>query len=93
MSNTASALWASIVRTVAPLIVGFVVTWATGLGITLDDQFGPLLTTVVAGAISGLYYIAVRLLETYVAPRLGWFLGLAKTPVAYTQESPARHAA
>lgn len=89
MSNAFAALWASVVRTVTPLVVGVVVTWVTGLGVTLDAEFGPLLTTVVAGAISGVYYLVVRLLETYAAPKLGWLLGLAKSPAVYTTESPA----
>lgn len=93
MSKALSALWASIVRTLTPLIVGYVITWVTGLGVAVDDQFGPLLTVVVAGAISGLYYIVVRILETYVAPRIGWLLGLAKSPTSYTPDSPAKHAA
>ena len=93
MSNTASALWASIVRTFVPIIVGSVVGWFVTLGVTLDDQFSGLLTLVVSAALSGVYYVAVRLLETYVAPKLGWLLGLAKTPTAYTADSPAEHRA
>lgn len=90
MSNAAAALWASIVRTVVPLIVGAVITWAVGLGIILDEQFEPLLTSLLMLAFTGIYYIAVRLLETYVTPKLGWLLGLAKTPAVYTPESPAK---
>ena len=90
MSNAASALWASIVRTFTPIIVGSVVGWFVTLGVPLDDKFSGLLTLVVSGILSAVYYVAVRLLETYVTPKLGWLLGLAKTPVAYTHESPAK---
>ena len=89
MSTAVSALWASIVRTIVPIVVGAVLAWVTSIGITVDEQFEPLLTASLTGAFSGAYYIVVRLLETYVAPKLGWLLGLAKTPVAYTPESPA----
>ncbi|WP_378144826.1 hypothetical protein ACFJGV_15215 [Cnuibacter sp. UC19_7] len=90
MSNALSALWASIVRTIVPLVVGAVVSYLVSKGVTLDEQFEPLLGTALTVAFSGLYYIAVRLLETYVTPKLGWLLGLAKTPTDYTAESPAK---
>jgi hypothetical protein len=92
--NTAlTALWASIVRTLVPIIVGAVISFAVSSGITLDEQFEPLLGSALTLAFSGLYYIAVRLLETYVTPKLGWLLGLAKSPSSYTEDSPAKHAA
>lgn len=90
MSNTASALWASIVRTIVPLIVGSVIAWFVGLGITLDPQVEPLLTALLTGVLTALYYVAVRLLETYVTPKFGWLLGLAKAPARYSAESPAK---
>lgn len=93
MSNAASALWASIVRTIVPLLVGAVVAFLVGKGITLDSEFEGLLTTLLTVAFSGLYYIAVRLLETYVTPKLGWLIGLAKSPEGYSKASPAKHAA
>lgn len=90
MSNAIAALWASIVRTIVPIVVGSVVGWAVSLGVALDDQFEALLTAALTAGFSGLYYIAVRLLETYVTPKFGWLLGLAKTPAVYTPESPAK---
>lgn len=89
MSNAASALWASIVRTVVPIVVGSVVGWAVSIGINLDDQFETLLGTALTGVFTAVYYVIVRLLETYVTPKFGWLLGLAKTPAIYTPESPA----
>jgi hypothetical protein len=89
MKNTIAALWASIVRTLTPLIVGSVLGWFVTTGITLDDRFEGLLTLVISGLLTGTYYVAVRLLETYVTPKFGWLLGLAKTPTQYTPESPA----
>lgn len=74
------ALWDSIVRTFTPIIVGAVVGWFTTQGIALDDGFEAALVIVITSVTSGIYYIAVRLVETYVSPKFGWLLGLAKTP-------------
>lgn len=74
------ALWDSIVRTVTPIIVGAVIAWIVSLGVTLDAEFEAALIVVVTGAFQGVYYIAVRLFETYVSPKFGWLLGLAKPP-------------
>jgi len=74
------AVWESLVRTFTPIIVGAVLGWFTTAGVELDGEFSAALTLLVSGVLSGVYYIAVRLLETYVAPKFGWLLGLAKTP-------------
>lgn len=74
------AVWESLVRTFTPIIVGAVLGWFTTAGITLDSEFEGAVTLLVSGVLSGVYYVAVRLLETYVAPRFGWLLGLAKAP-------------
>lgn len=74
------AVWESLVRTFTPIIVGAVLGWFATAGIELDGEFSASLTLLVSGVLSGVYYIAVRLLETYVAPKFGWLLGLAKSP-------------
>jgi len=74
------ALWDSIVRTLVPVVVGAVLGWVTTTGIKVDPEFAPALTLVVTAAFTGVYYIAARLLELYVTPKLGWLLGLAKQP-------------
>lgn len=84
------ALFDSIVRTLTPIIVGAVVGWIATAGIALDPEFEAALTIVTAGAFSGLYYIAVRLLETYVTPKFGWLLGLAKAPNYVPPVEPER---
>jgi hypothetical protein len=90
VKNAALALLTSIVRTVTPAIVGFVVSWFTSRGITPDPELETNLALIIALVATGLYYVLVRLLETYVTPRFGWLLGVAKSPAAYTPESPAR---
>lgn len=89
MNAAATALWASIVRTLVPLIAGGVITWLVSLGIDLDDQFSTALNVFLYALFSALYYIGARLAETYVTPKLGWLLGLAKSPDSYT----AKHSA
>lgn len=74
------ALWDSIVRTVVPIVVGAVVTWAVTAGIELDDQLQTTLTVALTGLFTGVYYVIVRLFETYVSPKFGWLLGLARAP-------------
>jgi hypothetical protein len=74
------ALWDSIVRTLVPVIVGAVLTWVTTLGVELDPEFEGALTLVITAVFTAVYYIAVRLLETHVTPKLGWLLGSAKQP-------------
>lgn len=74
------AVWDSVVRTVVPLIVGFALSLWASAGVTPDPEFATALTGGLTVVFGGLYHVAVRLLETYVAPKFGWLLGLAKQP-------------
>lgn len=85
------ALFDSIVRTLTPIIVGAVIGWAVTAGINLDPQFEGALTLVITGAFQGVYYVAVRLLEQYVAPKFGWLLGVPRQPVYVAPVSPDVH--
>lgn len=88
MSEAFSALWASVVRTLVPLAVG----WVTGAFATANIPIDPQLEVTVAGALTAvftaIYYIIVRLLETYVTPKFGWLFLLPKAPVVYSSASP-----
>lgn len=86
------ALFDSIVRTFTPIIVGAVVGWFVTAGIPLDPEFEGALTLLVAAAFSLIYYVAVRVLETYVAPRFGWLLGIARQPVYVPDASTSTRA-
>jgi hypothetical protein len=90
MKNALLALLTSIVRTITPVVVGGVVSWFTSKGIEVDPDLQATLTLVIAFAATAIYYTLIRLLETYVTPKLGWLLGVAKAPAAYTAESPAK---
>lgn len=59
----------SIVRTLVPLIVGALTTWAaTYLGVDLPTG---ALEEVVTVLVAAVYYTVVRLLEEHVSPVFG----------------------
>lgn len=93
MSETAAALWASIVRTIVPLVVGGVLSLAVAINVPLDPEFEQLLTALITAALTALYYVVVRLFETYISPKLGWLLGYAKSPDSYSEDTPGKHVA
>jgi hypothetical protein len=68
----------SVVRSVVPLIVGYLLAWPVAgvLGLQ-DDQ----VTSLVTVAVTFAYYLVVRVLETYALPQIGWLLGYASAPV------------
>lgn len=68
---------ASIVRTVVPLVVGWLLAQPViaQAGITEEQA-----TTAVTVAVQAVYYLVARLFEHYVSPRFGWLLGLARRP-------------
>lgn len=74
------AVFDSVVRTIVPLIVGYVLSLWASAGVEPDPEFATALTGALTVAFGALYHIGVRLLETYVTPKLGWLLGLAKQP-------------
>ena len=82
------ALFDSIVRTVVPYLVGLTLSWLATTGLELDSEFKSNLTAVLTAALGTLYFIVVRALETYVAPKFGWLLGLAKAPVYVQTQTP-----
>ena len=93
MKEAATALWASLVRTLVPIIVGAVLGWLTTRGLTLDDQFEAALTAVLTAVFAFVWYLLVRLAETYLSPAIGWLLGLAKSPDSYSPDTPGKHVA
>lgn len=66
----------SLIRTIVPIVVGFVITQAARIGIELDSvSVGMIVTSVV----SGVYYTVARLLEKK-NPKAGLLLGKKSTP-------------
>lgn len=89
MKVALDTLWASVVRTAVPAIVGALLTWLVGLGVEMDPEFGPALTSLLFAVFAFVYHLGIRLLETHVSPRFGWLLGSAKQPMIYAKADDA----
>lgn len=93
MSEAFLALWASTVRTIVPVVVGFFLQLAVTWNLPLDQEFESTLTALLTLLLTTAYYVAVRLFETYISPKLGWLLGYAKSPDSYSTNKPGQHSA
>jgi len=80
----AEAVVASILRTFVPSLVGGLLTWITSLGIHVDPQLEGLVTVLLFGFFTALYYAAVRFVEEKL-PWVGILLGYAKSPDSYSK--------
>jgi len=76
---------ASLIRTIVPLTAGAIISWLALVNLELDVEGQSALTALLTSALTGAYYIVVRLIETKV-PQVGWLLGLAKTPDSYSKD-------
>lgn len=90
------ALASSLIRTWAPIVAG----WLIGLPVApaLLRLFGvdtesarTVVATAVTAALSGAYYLAVRVLERRW-PGLGVLLGRAAQPISYAPAPEVRRA-
>ena len=78
-------IFASLIRTVVPVIVGVLVAAFAKVGLQLtDDTFTGVITT----AVTALYYAGARWLEVKVAPWWGWLSGKAGAPQYPVNPSP-----
>lgn len=91
LKSAAAVLYASVVRTVVPYIVGVILGWAAAAGIEPDEKLEGAIALALSALFGTLWYVAARILETYVSPRFGWLLGLAKSPDTYSPDQPGRH--
>lgn len=73
-------LFDSLIRTYTPWIVGAIIGWLISLQVPLDPDVEVHLTAVLMLVASMLYYFFARVFEIYVSPKIGWILGLAKSP-------------
>lgn len=74
------AFFDSVVRTAVPYIVGFVMSWLARLNMPIDSEFETTLAALLTLIFGTLYYVAVRIFETRISPKLGWLIGLPKQP-------------
>ena len=89
--NIAQNMWASLVRTVTPIVVGFVVNLLVGFGWDIDQsEVEALVSGAITAVAAVLWYVVARVLELYVNPRFGWLLGSSKSPDSYSEEPVAR---
>jgi len=72
MSDTTT----SIVRTLVPLVAGWIITYLVSLGFNIDQA---ALERVLYGVITGLYYIIERFIEQKW-PAFGVLLGSTQQP-------------
>lgn len=72
---TGSDLAKSYVRTVVPIVVGAIITWALRHGVDLNGY-----AWLVEAAVTATYYTAFRLAEHYLSRQFGWLLGAAGGP-------------
>lgn len=74
--NPVKNLIASVIRTVVPTWIGAVATWlARKYDIVIDEGTQAAALMYVTAAVSGVYYLVVRLAETYVTPKVSFLLG------------------
>lgn len=76
-TSAAPSLYTAIIRTVVPMIAGFLLTQALRLHLHLDQA---TVTGEVTTGLSAAYYALFSWLEKRVSPRFGWLLGLARPP-------------
>lgn len=73
--NPAKNLYWSLVRTVMPGIVAVAIGWLTdNFGALVDKNTQAQLVACLYIAAAFIYYLIVRLIETYVTPKIGFLL-------------------
>lgn len=77
-----SNLWASVLRTGIPTVIGGLIGLIIALGLNLDPQTQSLLAVALIGVAQALYYGAARWLTARV-PALEWMLGDTPAPDSY----------
>jgi len=77
----------SIIRTVVPYLVGWIVTLLATAGVEVSAEFRSDLVTFLSFLIGTLYYVVARFLEKKW-PKLGFLLGVPTAPVYGTPGEP-----
>lgn len=76
--NPAKGIAPSVIRTIVPAIVAWLIVAAAKLGVDIDDGLAEQLVTAVVFAV---YYAVVRWLEVVKSSRWGWLLGKPSAPL------------
>lgn len=77
ISNAGSSISTSLIRTVVPLLVGWIVAVLLKANVKADTAQVELW---ISPLVTALYYSGVRFLEEKVNPKFGWLLGKASAP-------------
>ncbi len=76
MDNPFKNLVFSLIRTLVPMGMTLLLGAVTeNFGDIIDDGTKAQLVALAYGVAFGIYYLVIRLLETYVKPWFSWFLG------------------
>lgn len=70
----------AVIRTLIPIVVGWVVALLVSAGIHIDTDLAAGLIVSLSTLVASLYYIGVAWLERKW-PWFGWLLGVARNPV------------
>ncbi len=81
-----NALVASVIRTIVPVAVGQVASWLLLAHVVLPAAALSGLSTFLGGALTAIYYVAVRVLEQQW-PAVGILLGLPSSPDTYSRSN------
>lgn len=76
--ETIKSLGPSLIRTVVPVAVGWLISLPVVAALGVDSSVWTTLVTALATIV---YYVAVRLIERFVLPEIGWLLGYPSEPV------------
>lgn len=77
-----ASLYASVVRTVIPLVVGLAATYGAKAGLSVDSA---ALASLLGGLVGSGYYLLVRVVETKF-PKFTWLLGTSTQPAGYSYD-------
>ncbi|MEW1700370.1 hypothetical protein [Streptomyces sp. NPDC091278] len=67
----------SLIRTIAPIVAGWLITQALRLGVEIDPGS---VESLVTSAFAAIYYAAFRFAELRLSPKFGWLLGWSRPP-------------
>lgn len=81
----------SIVRTLAVLAAGSLITWGVRQGVPVDASVQQPLTELLVAVFGAAYYVVARILENW-HPSFGWMLGAPRQPT-YPPKPPPPPAA
>ena len=81
-----AVFFVSLTRTLVPIIVGWIAAAFVAVGIEPNQELLDSVSALLSAIFAGAYYVGVRAFETYISPKFGWLLGVAKAPVTYSDE-------